>query len=665
MEFNSFRSYLESVIRERYINKFLSILDNPPSRLKINFTDSDFDPRFLAGFVKDRSNDLKREFKEVLLDILLTDYNITSIQEQAVASINIYFTGLYEPTPVRLGDLNSSYLNKLVSVEGLIFQYGQSKPTIWRAGWSCRFCGEITYCDHFKLHLDKPSKCLSCGKTQFSIVEDTIEYNDTQRLLIQEPLEDLDSERKPDLLDVYVCNGHIYDFDMGLNNVFVGYLRMKEIDKKNTKQEWYLECLDIYPGKSGLDRLDLTQQDIDRIVKFSKEKDLLSKFSELIAPKIVKCDHVKNGLALQMFGGVTRKSKLNNRKRGEVHVLLLGNPGTGKSELMHSMSKFYPRSQFVSGGNVTRVGLTAAVTPVSTGKSEDVVLTPGALILADKGVCLIDEFDKIRSEDRASLHDAMEHGQVKIDKWNAHKKYDINTTILAAGNPVHNSFTNGANIKETGVEFSLRSRFDLIYLFDQSKDLDAIHDAMFKFNNGLLEQETSTLDLEFYLKYLIYARTLTPVLRSEDYEIIKKESFNLFSKIQSGSESLMVDFNARVAGAIQRLAEASARMHLSEYITIRDIQVAKKVLIDSYKTQNISVDEDVDLNLLYSGQPTETVNKLKLVSEVIGTVPEIAFMSICNLIPSIPAYELEDIVAELEDKGMIMMVKPKVYRYRG
>lgn len=661
-----FLLYLRGVIQEHFADRVKEFIKNPKKRLKIDFNNIDIDKSFLHSFLNNKESDLESSFKTILREYIPTldpDFSLSNIDV-----LTLSFSGLYSPEVVKLSELDHTYLNKLVAVEGIIFQYSQPKDTIKRAGWRCSSCGETTYWAHHKLHLDKPELCEFCGKHKFNNepVADSIEYHTTQRLLIQEPIEELANDKRPDILDIFICGGNTQEFFIGLNNIFIGYLRQKKLDLSKSQQERYLECIDIVPGKTIFERLKITDDDLFEIEQFSKTPNLITEFSKIIVPKIVGLDHIKQGLVLQMFGGVERKDLLNNGKRGAIHIYMCGNPGTGKTELMKGMQKFYPRTQSVTGGDTTRVGLTASITKSDIKDNTDPVLSPGSIILADKGLLIIDEFDKMHKDDQASLHNAMEHGEVSIHKWNIHKNYSVTTTVLASGNPMFNSFKRGKDIKESGLSYSMISRFDLVYLLDSSllsTNEEQIHNSMFYHNNNIYNDASKGLNLDFYLKYINYSKTFNPTIPKYLLDDVKKESMRIFKKIREGSEELSHDFNARVANSIQRLAEASARMHLSNEITMRDIFIAKNILIEAYKTINVNVDDVVDLNVYYHGKSSDYFRLVELVKELIESVDIMDFRDILKNIKTTEE-ELYEAIRDLESKGIIYEIEPKKYKIK-
>jgi len=372
--------------------------------------------------------------------------------------------------------------------------------------------------------------------------------------------------------------------------------------------------------------ISIEEEDSERILEISKREDLMSLIQRSIAPSIFATGilgHVKRSLALQLFGGVSRKLNDKTRSRGDIHILLMGDPGVAKSQLLSFISALSPRGRFATGGGVSGAGLTAAAVRDAFGDGR-FALEAGVLPLSDRGLAAIDEFDKISPDDKRMMHPAMEQQKVHVAKGGITATLHSRCSILAAANPKEGRFTKrGINtsvirsFKETGLPPPLASRFDIIWMI---RDEVRIHDderiARHILDNrttgkseaqleNTIELGPSELDEESFIitsengnehlsqdflrKYIAFAkRTVHPQLDEDaknailKYYTEERQSFGREDQSPSQFESdndndTVIPITARALEALIRLTEAHARMHLQEIATVDNAKVALAV----------------------------------------------------------------------------------------
>ena len=372
--------------------------------------------------------------------------------------------------------------------------------------------------------------------------------------------------------------------------------------------------------------ISIEEEDSERILEISKREDLMSLIQRSIAPSIFATGilgHVKRSLALQLFGGVSRKLNDKTRSRGDIHILLMGDPGVAKSQLLSFISALSPRGRFATGGGVSGAGLTAAAVRDAFGDGR-FALEAGVLPLSDRGLAAIDEFDKISPDDKRMMHPAMEQQKVHVAKGGITATLHSRCSILAAANPKEGRFTKrGINtsvirsFKETGLPPPLASRFDIIWMI---RDEVRIHDDE-RIARHILDNRTSgkseaqlenTIELgpseldeesfiitsengnehlsqDFLRKYIAFAkRTVHPQLDEDaknailKYYTEERQSFGREDQSPSQFESdndndTVIPITARALEALIRLTEAHARMHLQEIATVDNAKVALAV----------------------------------------------------------------------------------------
>lgn len=624
-----------------------------------------YNPIFSKSIVD--SPNFVRMIRSALERIIMSRSELDEDRSVLIDELRVATSAHSRPLNIKLGKLSHEHIGKLVSFRGMVLQQSIPKPTITNAVYECPKCGERTSIVCPSLYIEVPDACSVCQlrNPKFKLLDSECERTNTQRIVIQEPYED--SIRSSGLVrvDALVPDGLLNSFEEGVNNVFEGVIRMKKINKLTNVQDWYVEISNITPDKDSLENLSLSDKDIKELNTVASDSDRLNKLISYIVPKIVGLDDLKKAILLQMVGGVSRDDYINNRKRGEINLLFVGNPGTGKSELIKSVRNIVPRVQMASGGDTTRVGLTASISQMDLMGSKEVVLTPGALVLAHKGILLIDEFDKMRPEDHDSLHTAMSDSEVTIHKYNQHQTFKTEVSVLAAANPQYNSFRNGKSLNELPFKSSLLSRFDLVFLIDGSileGNLERIHKSMLDYNVNRFESDN--IDINFIRKYVAYAKRFKPILTAEMEDIYARESYNLLKSVKDSEACIKNGLNLRFNNTIYRLAEASAKLRFSNEINIEDIRLAKSLIINAYKSANIDLGSpELDLELISSGMNTENKKKVEFIMELFRDSLSISYDELLKF-SNLSDDELRPIINKLLHTGYINEYSPKHYKLK-
>jgi len=368
----------------------------------------------------------------------------------------------------------------------------------------------------------------------------------------------------------------------------------------------------------------LTDEDKKEILKLSKDPALEQKIIQSIAPSIWGHDDLKTSIALSMFGGVAKDVNGKHRIRGDINVLLLGDPGTAKSQFLKYVEKTAPRAVYTTGQGASAVGLTAAVRKDQlTGEWS---LEGGALVLADKGVCLIDEFDKMNDADRTSIHEAMEQQSISISKAGIITTLQARCSVMAAANPIKGRYDTALSFAENvDLTQPILSRFDCICVVkDQVDPISDERLAEFVVsshrrshpdatpNETEAVQNTSAIDQTLLRKYIMFARQhIKPVLQDIDDRKIQKVYADLRKESQSGGVAVAV----RHIESIIRMAEASAKMRLREYVTEADVDLAISVLLNSViKSQKYPVARQMEVKFRQYLVRKRDMNELLLFS---------------------------------------------------
>ncbi len=534
-----------------------------------------------------------------------------------------------------LREIGSSDIDKLRSVDVIITKISEIKPRIHRAVFKCESCGHDIEIDQenereLKEPLNCPQSLGGCGSsrpaTRFDLVLISSRMVNNQWIEIQEQPENVPSGAQPSrgmvLIEGDQVNKHLPGERVTANVIPIVRTHVKN-RKKTPMFDVIFHLISSEHESTPFTEITIDEEDSARIIEISKREDLMSLVQKSIAPSVFATGilgHVKRSLALQLFGGVSRRLNDKTRSRGDIHILLMGDPGVAKSHLLTFISELSPRGRFATGGGVSGAGLTAAAVRDAFGDGR-FALEAGVLPLSDRGLAAIDEFDKISDDDRRMMHPAMEQQQVHVAKGGITATLHSRCSILAAANPKDGRFSKrGPNqsvmrsFQETGLPPPLASRFDIIWMI---RDEIRIHDderiarhildnrtsgkseAVLEGSIELAQPDSSEetvitkskegeehLTQEFLRKYIAFAkRTIHPQLDEDaKAEILKyyteeRQSFgreDQFQSDQSDRESV-IPITARALEALIRLTEAHARMHLNEVATSHDARVALAV----------------------------------------------------------------------------------------
>ena len=541
-------------------------------------------------------------------------------------------------TRMPLREIGSSDIDKLRSVDVIVTKISEIKPRIHRAVFKCESCGHDIEIDQenereLKEPLNCPQALGGCGstkaETRFDLVLLSSRMVNNQWIEIQEQPEYVPSGAQPRrgmvLIEGDQVNKHLPGERITANVIPV--VRSEVRNRKKTPMfDVIYHLISSEHESTPFTEISIEEEDSERILEISKREDLMSLIQRSIAPSIFATGilgHVKRSLALQLFGGVSRKLNDKTRSRGDIHILLMGDPGVAKSQLLSFISALSPRGRFATGGGVSGAGLTAAAVRDAFGDGR-FALEAGVLPLSDRGLAAIDEFDKISPDDKRMMHPAMEQQKVHVAKGGITATLHSRCSILAAANPKEGRFTKrGINtsvirsFKETGLPPPLASRFDIIWMI---RDEVRIHDderiARHILDNrttgkseaqleNTIELGPSELDEESFIitsengnehlsqdflrKYIAFAkRTVHPQLDEDaknailKYYTEERQSFGREDQSPSQFESdndndTVIPITARALEALIRLTEAHARMHLQEIATVDNAKVALAV----------------------------------------------------------------------------------------
>lgn len=551
------------------------------------------------------------------------------------------------PKKTQVRDLRSDHINTLVSIEGTVRKITDVRPRIIVAAFECARCGNIQYLPQEGVgRFLEPSYC-SCNEEKkgvFRLLFKESTFEDYQRVKIQESPEDLRGGEQPQTLDINANNDLAGVVTPGERLVVNGILRSVQKvnrDGKTIYFDIYLDCMSIEFEEQEFDELEITPEDEEAIMKLSKDPRILNKMIGSIAPSIYGYEEVKQAVALQLFSGVVKNLPDGTRIRGDIHILLVGDPGIAKSQILRYVVNLAPRGVYASGKSASSAGLTAAA--VKDDFDGSWTLEAGALVLADKGVAAIDEMDKMKTEDRSSLHEAMESQTISVAKAGILATLKCRCSLLGAANPKLGRFDPFDNISEQiNMPPSLMSRFDLIFILqdkpEEKRDKNiAGHILKSHFAGELNEHQKHVLssqvtdesikdamksirpEIEAALlrKYIAYAkRKVFPIMTEEAKERIIK--FYLELRKQGEGDNAPIAVTARQLEGLVRLSEASAKMRLSDKVTPEDVEKTIDITMSSLK--QVGMDSEtgkLDIDILTVGVGRSQRERIKDLKNII------------------------------------------------
>ncbi|MDC0042051.1 minichromosome maintenance protein MCM [Candidatus Nitrosopelagicus sp.] len=612
----------------RYVDDIDNMMPSKSKFINVDYNDLVLHPDIESVF-HENPDSILEAFSRAIKEILQERFPkyAKKIEHEIRARIANY------PVQRSLRQINAEVIGKITSVSGMVLRASEVKPLAKELVFVCPEGHRTDVLLGHGLSLTSPVQCSNpkCAHRELGVEPESSRFIDVQFVRLQELPEDLPPGQLPHYLDVTVKQDLVDNARPGDRVVLTGVVRIEQEKmsgvSKNSSPLYRLR-LDgnnvefLGGGKKDkksrkIQREEISSEDEKMIKSLSKSPDLYQQLIDSYAPHITGHEIIKESILLLMAGSTQRELEDGSKIRGDINIFLVGDPGTAKSEMLKFCVRVAPRGLYTSGRGSTAAGLTAAVVRDTNGIF---MLEAGATVLGDQGLVCIDEFDKMKTEDRSALHEVMEQQTASISKGGIVATLNARTSILAAANPMYGKYDPFKNITENvNLPVPLLTRFDLIFVVRDkpSKERDtkiAQHIINLHTPSGI--DKKSLIDSETLTKYLSYVKRINPTLTKEAEEKI----LDYYMKMRTVEAEEMITVTPRQLEGLIRLATARARLLLKTQVEAEDAQRAIDLLQSMFEVAGIDVNTGkVDLGVL-QGRPRSEVSKMQLFMDIMKSL---------------------------------------------
>jgi replicative DNA helicase Mcm len=629
-ELESFlRAYKDRDGNYKYFDRINNMMASNTTFIVVDYIDLDRNKPELTKLITDTPDDMFDAFNKAVYSILREihyDY-AEEIKDKIKVRIGNY------SVQKGLREINADVINKLISVPGMVVRTSEIKPLAKKIAYACLNCNTLNEAKLKGLTLKKPMRCTQCSEKELEMDPEHSYFTDFQLVRIQELPEDLPAGQLPHYVEVTVMDDLVDRCRPGDRVLLTGIVRIEQEQSLQVRTSLFrlrmegnnIEFLGGILGNKDertvdskdertVDRIVISREDEKRILALASMPDNYDKLIASFAPHIYGHEVIKESILLLIVGSVTKKLADGSNRRGDINIFLVGDPGTAKSEMLKFAAKIAPRGLYTSGRGTTAAGLTAAVI---RDKSGIMMLEAGAVVLGDQGLVCIDEFDKIKSEDRSALHEVMEQQTCSVAKGGIVATLNARTSILSAANPKYGKYDPFRNITENvePLPIPLLTRFDIIHVIRDSADTERdnrIASHILEIHRDIEHAAQSAIEIDLFRKYLAYAKQIEPKLTPEAIDILRKYYLQMRNVDSEG----MITATPRQLEGLVRLATARARLLLKDNVDTEDADRAIYLVSQMLETVGIDVNTGkVDLGVLH-GKPLSETSKLKTFTDV-------------------------------------------------
>ncbi|MGC8669583.1 MAG: minichromosome maintenance protein MCM [Candidatus Micrarchaeia archaeon] len=622
-----FDEFFDSNYREEISDIIVSFPDK--RSLKVDFKElSKFDPELASELIE--NPDLVIEAANESLKDKLKDIDLGGKEP------HVRFYGQNTNAPL-VQDIGSNYIGKLVMLDSLVVKRSEINPKVKIGFYKCTYCGAT-----YKVRIDRdevPEICEQCKRKSLKQMPEESQFINLQKLAIQDPLEKLHGNVPTWQLEVWVEDDMVNITIPGDRVEITGILRIRPRRNIRGKLEkniytMFLDAVSIITKEKEFTDIPINEEEEREINELAKSPGIFENIVKSIVPSVYGYDEIKQAVALQLFGGTPGKMLVDGGIiRSDVHILLIGDPGSAKTRILQAVSRLVPKGIYVSGKSVTGGGMTA-VAERDEFSEGGWTLKAGALVLGSGGVVAIDEFDKIGDEDRAALHEALESQTISVAKAGIVATFSARAAVLAAANPKYGRFDpNIYPSEQFNIPPTLLSRFDLIFpikdIMDEELDKNIAKHILMQHEaagariaevEDYKQVEAAPIPNELLRKYIAYARkNIYPRITEEAGARIQDYYIELR---RVGARKGAPTITPRQIEGLVRLAEASAKSRLSNIVEVSDAERA--ISLTEYMLKTLAVDRSGrrDIDTILTGMPREKVDKINSIMSIIKRLEE-------------------------------------------
>jgi replicative DNA helicase Mcm len=608
----------------KYVEQIDEMMPKNTKYILVDYNDLVVEPD-LARMFSDEPDKILDAFSRAIKEALQTRF--VDYAEQIKDEVRVRLVNY--PLQRSLRQITAETIGHITSVSGMVVRSSEVKPLAKELIFVCPDEHKTKVIQLKSMDVKTPVVCdnPNCKQRDFELKPEDSKFIDFQILRLQELPEDLPPGQLPHYVDVTIRQDLVDNARPGDRIILTGIVRIEQESVAGVPRGHSglyrlrvegnnIEFLGGRGNKSSrkIQREEILPEDEKLIRALSQSPDIYQRLIDSLAPHIQGQSLIKEAILLLIVGSNQRSLGDGSKIRGDINVFLVGDPGTAKSEMLKFCARIAPRGLYTSGRGSTAAGLTAAVVK---DKSGIMMLEAGAVVLGDQGLVCIDEFDKMKPEDRSALHEVMEQQSASIAKGGIVATLNARTSILAAANPMYGKYDPFKNITENvNLPIPLLTRFDLIFVVRDipSKEKDEkIARHIIKLHSPQGTDKRSVIDVDLLTKYLAFAKKGTPDLTKEAEEKI----LDYYLQMRNVESEEMITVTPRQLEGIIRLSTARARLLMKDKVEEEDAERAIFLIQSMLQDAGVDVNTGkVDLGVL-QGRPRSEVSKMQLFMDVL------------------------------------------------